>query len=175
MSKRNNIVSMLMEKVPRRNRDNYQSTGSMDGLLLLVELDNLSEIADFLCEHRVFGEISSDDRRRMFNDLKGAATEYQAEPHGRTTYLLKIRLVTTPETGGLHTPLAKLGVRYARMYAITKDGARHAKYDRNQSSSTMNVEKFLEEAVDLPTIKCHCPDDVAAEDFDYDVNGIKYE
>ena len=173
MNRRNKIVSMLMDKVPRKYREGYTPKNTMAGDLFLIELDDTGSIADFLASHNVFGEIESHLRRRMYDDLCANTVEHSL-PGRRTTLLLKIRLHYN-EREGLHTPLARLGMRFARMHGIAKDGVRNMTYDRNNSSSTMDMEKFLELAPDMKVVDCVCPDDLPPHTFDYNVNGIRVE
>lgn len=173
MKKRNNIVGLLMDKVPRKNRDGYEAKSDMAGDLLLIEIESSGEIVDFLSNHRVFSALSGTDRRKAFDAILDAAVEYIA-PGYRPTLLLKVRLHSR-EGSSLFTPLAMLGMRYARMYAITKDGVRNMKYDRDMASNTMSVAKFIEIAPDMQTITCHCPDDLDPSTYTTEVNGIKVE
>lgn len=173
MKRRNKIVSMLMDKVPRRMHDGYVQTRSVNGSFVLAEIDSAQEIIDFLYGHRVFGEIGYDMRERMYNDIMAATTK-NAAPGRRDRLLIKVRLEQAGNSS-LHTPLAQLCTRHARMYAIVTDGQRNTKFDRNLSSSTMDAETIIELGADMPIISCYCPDDFEAVNFVYAVNGIKVE
>lgn len=173
MKRRNNIVTMLMDKVPRKNREGYAPSSSMDGHLMLVELESSGDIADFLANHEVFSEISGQDRRRMYDTLCENALLHSM-PGCRTTLLLKVRLSVTDD-GRIFTPLAHLATKFGRMYVIALNGARNAKYDRDASSSTIDSATFLELAQDMPIITCVLPDGTSADQFTYQTNGAHVE
>lgn len=172
MKKRNNVIGLLMDKVPRRNKEGYAPTDSMDGHLMLVEIRSRGDIAEFVDNHVVFGKLRGNDRANIYQAILKNAVLRRAGGH--ECYIIKIRILCD-DMGRMSTSLARLGTRYARMFTFVSNGAVNQRYDRGAESATINAAEIIEFARDMTTITCHCPDDLDPNAFDFAEHGVHAE
>lgn len=175
MSRRNNIINMLMDKVPRRNKDLPVTQSSNEGYFMLLELDDLGEIFNFMGRHRVYSELPHFHCDADYQTFVAAATEWQVPGNWGVSYLFKIR-VKENDHGGLDTPFGALAMRHARMYVITHNGEFAPQYDRGMSSSsTISREQIIEESKMMPVLVSGITPNLDPEDFDPAVHCVRVE
>ena len=171
--KRNKIVSLLMDMVPRKNRVGYVKGASMAGDLILCEIDDWSTVRNFLETHNVFGSIGEDNRDKNMIVLQDACLEYS--PTGSWGYKILFKIRLHKNGNGFKTMLSRLATRSCRMYTIVEDGVPNKAWDTNSTSSTMTRELLIELCEELPILDCKCPDGLDPNVYTHREHGLFIE
>lgn len=175
MSQRNNIVSLLMDKVPRKNREGYVANQHLPGHFIICELPLYQTMREFLESHTVFGNCGENNRDLNMEVLCQAAVEHQIPGRWSGLLLLKIRLNNRSD-GGFYTTLAGLGTRLATAWTVVdQDNQVYPQYIGNRPSAHMPWEQMIAIMEDAPVVNSTVPDDLNYDDYEHEVHGIFIE
>lgn len=173
--KKNNIVSLLMDKVPRKYREGYVQS-EQNGAYILCEIKGYDSIRHFLENNRLFGQIGEDNRDEIMATILEAGVEYPIPGRWTPSLLLKIRLNERSDGGsGYWTALAGLGTRYCEMWTVINNGELHPAYAHNSNSQTMTVQTLLEVMADAPALACVADDNMDPVLYTAEKHGVYIE
>lgn len=177
--KRNNIVSLLMDKVPRRNKEGYDSVSLNTGAFIVFELEDFSDVYQFLRNHPVFGNIPGRYVDHFVHTMVDNATIHSHNEgglFGNTTvsYLFKFRIQPKAVLGnGYDTPVASL-TRHSKTWLIMVDGKIDQEFSgRARASRTIDQATLHEEGLALPILELGLPSGTDAGNYDHDTHKLR--
>lgn len=177
--KRNNIVSRLMDMVPRRNKEGYDSVSLNTGAFMVLELDDFSDVYQWLRSHDVFGNIPGRYADHFVHTMVDNATIHSHNDGGlfgstTVSYLFKFRI--QPKAGplsGYATPVAGL-TRHSKTWLIMVDGVIDQEISgRARASRTINQATLHEEGLALPILELGLPSGTSAGNYDHDTHKLR--
>lgn len=178
--KRNNIVTRLMDMVPRRNKEGFDAKAGNAGPIMVLELDDYSDVYRFLRNHDVFGNIPGSYCDHFVDTLITNATlHHHTEPgiFGGTTlsYVFKFRIEAKPTGNGYLTPLSRM-TQIAKTWLIMVDGVIDENISGNaRDSRTITQSELLDEALGAPLMVLGLPAHTEYSNYNHEQHKLRVE